>query len=353
MLSFWNSLPHKHFLDFALAPFQFWHAQLLPLWSDFEAFAQLTKKNKWTTTWINMECHPSRHPCCSICHFARRSKKTGISHSMAKVTMAPLGNIPQLLPKFWIDLFNLILFYIAEDLQQINEAQANCHGGHLIPKLCLFCILCYLAGGAGLYLNIQILAGILQTLSPVAWMEQSLPLSTALIWLSKCPSFQKNDEQHLLASSQSALAPQSPTALMSLIVTFCAWKPHLRKIWAMCSLFSDQCQAHGVNIQAVLDCSCWFTYIGGSGPGSRSDSGAFLKTWLKEILNVIVDAYVLISDCAHDSTKKLVSLRAGIYRLKKWCIHFLCITMLHQSWDGLWFDAIKMRNHMETSVHLN
>jgi hypothetical protein len=55
------------------------------------------------------------------------------------------------------DSFNKLLGYIYEDLM-VKEVMANHRGGPIIPQLCLFCTLRYLAGGS--YLNICDIAGI-------------------------------------------------------------------------------------------------------------------------------------------------------------------------------------------------
>ena len=53
-----------------------------------------------------------------------------------------------------IESFYLLLSFV-HDALQVDEAKAASRGGMIIPELCLYCMLCYLAGAS--YLDVIVL----------------------------------------------------------------------------------------------------------------------------------------------------------------------------------------------------
>jgi hypothetical protein len=85
------------------------------------------------------------------------------------------------------------------------------------------------------------------------------------------------------------------------------------------SFFSGHYQCYGINIQAVCDSNCIFTYFALSGPGSMNDRAA-IKEYIPNIgslyntIETLPQNYVVIGDPAYEATEHLVPNFYGVSR---------------------------------------
>ena len=78
------------------------------------------------------------------------------------------------------------------------------------------------------------------------------------------------------------------------------------------SYFSGHYQHYGVNVQAVCDHLCHFTYFAFASPGSVNDCDAIKGTSLPLLLCNVPAGFVIIGDAAYEASEKIVSLFYGV-----------------------------------------
>ena len=78
------------------------------------------------------------------------------------------------------------------------------------------------------------------------------------------------------------------------------------------SYFSGHYQHYGVNVQAVCDHLCHFTYFAFASPGSVNDRDAIKGTSLPSLLHNVPAGFVIIGDAAYEASEKIVSLFYGV-----------------------------------------
>lgn len=81
--------------------------------------------------------------------------------------------------------------------------------------------------------------------------------------------------------------------------------------------YSGHYQCNGVNIQAVADHHCRFTYLAVSAPGSTGDNDAIHQKSLASRIADLPFGYCIIADAAYTATEHIVSIYSGLDRLKK------------------------------------
>ena len=79
-----------------------------------------------------------------------------MGHKFVKDKSRPSG-IPSFPIDGYIESFYLLLSFV-HDALQVDKAKVASHGGMIIPELCLYCTLCYLAGAS--YLDVIVFASI-------------------------------------------------------------------------------------------------------------------------------------------------------------------------------------------------
>jgi hypothetical protein len=209
--------------------------------------------------------------------------------------------------------FQLLLSYIRQELL-VDEAKASTRGTPIIPELCLFCTIRYLAGGS--YLDIRFLTGI------------SVPSVYRIIWktifaIVASPQlkvkFPSTDEE--LKQSALGFRSVSTCGCISNCVTvidgyhLAIHTPPKKEAKNVQSFFSGHYQSYGVNIQAGCDHNCRFQFIGVGGPGVMSDRDAINESGLGELINNLPGMYCAIGDCAYVATEHLVPIFGGAQAL--------------------------------------
>lgn len=209
-----------------------------------------------------------------------------------------------------LDSFNKLLGYIREYLL-VNETKGNIRGGTILPELCLYCTLRWLAGGS--YLDITDICGI----SKASFYRVVWKTITAI---SKCeelrPKFPKTPEE--IGAAIEGFASISADGIIDNCVG--VLDGYLLRIKVppkdivknVRSFFSGHYQCYGVNIQAVADHHCRFLFIAFAGPGVMGDKEALGETTLKELIEELPFGLCVIADAAYCPTEHLVPVYQGL-----------------------------------------
>lgn len=213
-----------------------------------------------------------------------------------------------------LDSFNKLLELIRGDLL-VKETKANLRGGSILPELCLYCTIRWLAGGS--YLDITDVCGISKaSFYRVVWRT--------ITAICKCtelrPKFPKTpDEISLIIQGFATLSTDG-------IIDNCAGVidgylmrikvPSKSEVKNVKSFFSGHYQCYGVNIQAVADPHCRFTFLAFAGPGVMGDKEAVGETSLKELIEGLPYGICIIGDAAYCPTEHLIPVYQGISKLQ-------------------------------------
>jgi DDE superfamily endonuclease len=209
--------------------------------------------------------------------------------------------------------FEKLVLLIETELQ-VDEVAAHSRGGAIIPEVCLYCTLRYLAGGS--YLDISDVAGISQaSFYRVVWKT-----ITALV---KCPAlciqFPKSDEEVKAAiagfasvSTDGAIhncAGVVDGYLMRIKV------PSKEEVKNVRSFFSGHYQCYGVNIQAAADHHCRFVHFSFAAPGVTGDREAIKQCSLYGLIENLPTGICCIGDAAYQPTEHMVPVFQGTDKL--------------------------------------
>ena len=212
-----------------------------------------------------------------------------------------------------LDSFFLLLSYIRNFLD-VDESKAASRGGKIIPELCLYCTLRYLAGAS--YLDIVVFAGI-SIPSFYRIVRKTIHAINSVDELAI--SFPKTFQECKVAAAgfenisfQSAIA-NCIGAIDGYLVAIDT--PSQSDVGNVRSYFSGQYQKYGINIQAVCDHLCRFIFVAVAAPGSINDRDAIKETPLPYLLRNLPQGFVVIADAAYEATEYLVSLFYGVHVL--------------------------------------
>jgi hypothetical protein len=208
--------------------------------------------------------------------------------------------------------FNKLLGYIRHDLE-VNELMASLRGGTIIPEICLFCTLRWLAGGS--YLDIYAHVGISKaSFYRVVWKTikaicrcEHLALkfpSTEEECKKAARGFQSKSYQGIIANCVAAM-----DGFLLRIRT-----PMRREVGNVRSFFSGHYQCYGLNVQAVCDHMCRFLFFSVAAPGSTGDNDALHQTPLWNLIQNLPFGFVVIADAAYSATERICSIYYGVSR---------------------------------------
>ena len=169
--------------------------------------------------------------------------------------------------------FDKLLEMGIHDQLAVNELQANLRGGPIIPELCMYCTIRYLAGGS--YLDICDVAGISKSsFYRIVWKTMKIINSTPsldIIFPQTAAEVQTAMNGFTMISMGAAIINCVGVIdgyLLRIKV------PSKEEAGNVRSYFSGHYQCYGVNIQAVADHWSRFTYIGLAAPGVTADRDA-------------------------------------------------------------------------------
>jgi DDE superfamily endonuclease len=207
-------------------------------------------------------------------------------------------------------IFDKLLAMIYDSLL-VNETKGNSRGGTILPELCLYCTLRWLAGGS--YLDITDVCGI----SKSSFYRVIWKTITAIV---KCeqlrPRFPQTSEE--VGEVICGFAKISTMGIINNCAGavdgyLCRIKvPSKNEVKNVKSFFSGHYQCYGVNVQAVVDHQCRFTFIGIAGPGVMGDKDAVSETSLNDLIEGLPFGICVIGDAAYGPTEHLVPVYQGL-----------------------------------------
>jgi hypothetical protein len=205
--------------------------------------------------------------------------------------------------------FNRLLSFIQHDIA-VDELQASRRGTPILPELCLFCTIRYLAGAS--YLDIRFITGIsVSSIFRVIWKTIKA--------LVACPEiaikFPKSADE-LMAAALEFENVSTGGCISNCVTVIDGYHLEIQtppKKYAknVQSFFSGHYQSHGVNIQAACDSNCRFQFIGVAGPGVMGDRDAINEIELGELISHLPGLYCAIGDCAYTASEHLVPIFGG------------------------------------------
>ena len=162
--------------------------------------------------------------------------------------------------------FDKLLEYVRQDLI-VNETMANCRGGPIIPEMCLYCTIRYLAGGS--YLDICDVAGISKSsFYRVIWKTVTA-INESHELAIKFPQTQKD----ILQAMAGFASISRDCAINNCVGVIDGYLlrikvPSKEEAGNVRSYFSGHYQCYGINIlQAVADHKSRFTCLEFAAPG--------------------------------------------------------------------------------------
>ena len=237
-----------------------------------------------------------------------------------------------------IESFYLLLSFLHDTLQ-VDKAKAASHGGMIIPELCLYCTLHYLAGAS--YLDVIVLACI-STSSFYRIVHKIIHAINLIDELSI-------NFPPTIAECRAAAAGFSNISFQSAIANCIgALDGYLVAINTLQSLvvgnvilyFSGHYQ-HG----HLCDHLCCFNYFAFASPGSVNDCDAIKETSLPSLLCNVPAGFIIIGDAAYEESEKIVSLFYGADALALENDNFNSYgSQCHMYGNGIWDDESKMGN---------
>lgn len=212
--------------------------------------------------------------------------------------------------------FSKLTDLLRDQLSQ-NENGETLRGGVISPEMCVFLTLRYLAGNS--YLCIKFSCSI-----NVATFYHCM--NKTLEAICNCPhldiAFPTSIEDcEKLAGGFQSLSKKGAIvncvgAVDGYLLSIQA--PSKRSVSNARSYFSGHYSKFGVNIQAMCDSNCIFTYFAVSAPGATNDRVAIREQIagksLHDFIENLPEDYVAIADAAYESTEHCVSIFYGAQR---------------------------------------
>jgi DDE superfamily endonuclease len=246
-----------------------------------------------------------------------------------------------------LESFEQLLGYIRPSLV-VNEEMAARRGGAILPEICLYCTIRWLAGGS--YSDIYLFAGIsTASFYRVVWKT----LKAIIV----CPELQMKFPSTIEECKEAANGFFSVsyggaiTHCVSVIDGYLLeiTTPPKDKVNCVRAYFSGHYQRNGVNIQAACDHMSRFQFFGVAGPGVTNDSIAYTdECELGDLVEALPVGFVAIGDAAYRSTEHMVSMYSGLDRKKKKYDNFnyfasqcririeMAFGMMYRKWGILW-----------------
>jgi DDE superfamily endonuclease len=211
------------------------------------------------------------------------------------------------------DSFDKLVLLLQEDLV-VNEAAANKRGGAILPEICLYCTLRYLAGGS--YLDITDIAGISQSsFYRVVWKT-----ITAIV---KCSDLRivfptTGEEVKAAIGGFASISTEGVIKNCAGVVDGYLLRikvPTKEEVKNVRSFFSGHYQCYGVNIQAAADHNSRFIHFSFAAPGVTGDRDAIKQCSLFDLVESLPKGICVIGDAAYQPTEHMVPVYQGVDKL--------------------------------------
>jgi hypothetical protein len=211
------------------------------------------------------------------------------------------------------DSFEKLVHLLGEALV-VNKAAADKRGGAILPEICVYCTLRYLAGGS--YLDITDIAGISQSsFYRIVWKTITAIVQCKALRVA----FPTTDEE-----VQAAIGGFASVSTDGVIKN-CAGVvdgyllrikvPAKEEVKNVRSFFSGHYQCYGVNIQAAADHHSRFIHFSFAAPGVTGDRDAIKQCSLFDLVESLPRGVCVIGDAAYQPTEHMVPVYQGADKL--------------------------------------
>ena len=205
--------------------------------------------------------------------------------------------------------FRRLLSFLRDKLE-VDNRMGSLRGGAILPELCLYACLRYLAGGS--YSDIKYFTGM------------SVPSLYRVIW--KCiDAINVCNELAIKFPTAVDEVKEAARGFESISTQGCIWNcisvidgyhlqtqtPSKREVNNVRFFFSGHYQMHGMNIQGACDHHCRFTFLGVAGPGVMGDRDAINMVKLGSLVEDLPALYCAIGDCAYTASEHLIPIFRG------------------------------------------
>jgi DDE superfamily endonuclease len=211
------------------------------------------------------------------------------------------------------DSFQKLVQLLEEDLL-VDEACADLRGGPIIPELCVYCALRFLAGGS--YLDISDIAGISQaSFYRVVWKTVTAIVKSPALRI-RFPRTAEEISSAIagFASVSTEQAIQNCVGVVDGYLLRCR-VPSKKEVKNVRSFFSGHYQCYGVNIQAAADHHCRFIHFSFAAPGVTGDRDAIKQCSLHELIEGLPVGICVIGDAAYQPTEHMIPVYQGAEKL--------------------------------------
>jgi hypothetical protein len=209
--------------------------------------------------------------------------------------------------------FDKLVGLIEQDLA-VDEASANLRGGAIIPEICLYCTLRYLAGGS--YLDVSDVAGISQaSFYRVVWKTITAIVTCKALRIR----FPRTHEEVTaavagFASISTEQVIKNCVGVVDGYLLRCR-VPSKHEAKNVRSFFSGHYQCYGVNVQAACDHHCRFISFAFAAPGVTGDRDAIKQCSLYQLIERLPMGFCVIGDAAYQPTEHMVPVYQGAEKL--------------------------------------
>ena len=209
--------------------------------------------------------------------------------------------------------FDILLGYIFQWLL-VNEQMADLRGGTIIPELCLYCTLRWLAGGS--HLDITDVAGI----SKSSFYRVIWKTIVAIVICDELAIRWPDNPQAIREAIGGFASISKENAICNCVGVVDGFLvrirvPSRKEAGNVRVFFSGHYQCYGLNCQAVADHQSRFIYFAVAAPGVSKDRDAIQQCGLSDLIESLPSGLCIIGDAAYEPTEHLVPVYQGIDKL--------------------------------------
>lgn len=212
-----------------------------------------------------------------------------------------------------MDSFNKLVILLRDELE-VDSSAADKRGGAIIPEVCIYCTLRYLAGGS--YLDVSDIAGISQaSFYRVVWKT-----ITAIVHCSALRIRFPKTKEEVTAAVAGFASVSTDGAIKNCAGVVDGYLlrirvPSKKEVGNVRSFFSGHYQCYGVNIQAAADHHSRFIHFAFAAPGVTGDRDAIKQCSLYDLVESLPHGVCIIGDAAYQPTEHMVPVYHGADKL--------------------------------------
>lgn len=220
-------------------------------------------------------------------------------------------NINKLLRMSRQSFDNLVL--LLKDSLSVDETQAARRGGAVSPEFCLFITIRYLAGAR--YQDICEMCNVSRT-AVYAAIEKTM---VAIVDHPELALKFPKTEAECQVVADGFLSISSNQAIGNCVGAIDGFLmpikvPTAKEVGNVTAYYSGHYARYGINIQAICDSHCRFTFISASAPGSVNDRVAYEHCKVDKLVEDLPSDYALIADAAYAPSEQCLPMFYGSSR---------------------------------------